>query len=151
MSLELDACLTGFGGLCGQFIYHLPISRGFRNWTIVHLEMINIFLALRLFGQLWSHKKIEVHCDNQAVVTVLKSGKTRDVFLAACARNIWCLTAVHDIDVQYSHIRGASNQLADILSRWQGSLDQVQFLHSKIPDPVWLPVSESLLELDPYL
>ena len=83
-------------------------------------------------------------------MTVLKSGKTRDVFLAACARNIWCFTAIHDIDVQYTHIKGANNQLADILSRWQGSLDQVPFLHSHICDPVWLPVSENLLELDPY-
>ena len=113
--------------------------------------MVNIFLALRLFAQLWSTKKIEIHCDNQAVVTVLKSGITRDAFLAASARNIWYLKAVHDIDIQYSHIRGASNQLADTLSRWQGSVDQVQFLHSQICDPVWLPVSENLLDLDPYL
>ena len=147
MSLELDDGLTGFGGRCGWFVYHLPISRGFRDWTIVHLEMVNIFLALRLFAQLWSTKKIEIHCDNQAVVTVVR----KNSFLATSARNIWYLTAVHDIDVQYSHIKCASNQLADTLSRWQGSLDQVQFLHSQICDSVWLPVSENLLDRDPCL
>ena len=52
MSLELDACLTDFGGRCGQFVYHLPIIRSFQNWTIMHLEMVNILLALRLFAQL---------------------------------------------------------------------------------------------------
>ena len=56
---------------------------------------------------------------------VLKSGKTRDAFLAASARNIWYLTTVHDIDIQYSHIKGTSNQLADTLSRWQGSVQQL--------------------------
>ena len=151
MSLELDACLTGFGGRCGPFVYHLPIPRGFRNWTIVHLEMVNILMALRLFAKLWSTKKILVQCDNQAVVTVLRSGKTRDAFLAASARNIWYLTALHDIDLQFTHIRGASNQLADILSRWQGSVQQIQFLHSQVSDPMWLQVSVDLLELDPYL
>ena len=151
MSLELDACLTGFGGRCGRFVYHLPIPRGFQNWTIVYLEMVNILMALRLFAKLWSTKKILIQCDNQAVVTVLKSGKTRDAFLAASARNIWYLTELHDIDLQFTHIRGASNQLADILSRWQGSVQQIQFLHSQVSDPVWLQVSVDLLELDPYL
>ena len=33
LTLELDACLTGFGGRCGRYVYHLPIERGFRNWT----------------------------------------------------------------------------------------------------------------------
>ena len=134
MSLELDACLTGFGGRCGRFVYHLSIhlSRGFRNWTIVHLEMVNILMALRLFAKLWSTKKILIQGDNQAVVTVLKSGKTRDAFLAASARNIWYLTALYDIDLQFTHIRGASNQLADILSRWQGSNQQIKFLNSQV-------------------
>ena len=51
-------------------------------------QVVNILLALRLFAKLWSTKKILIPCDNQAVVTVLKSGKTRDAFLAASARNI---------------------------------------------------------------
>ena len=151
MSLELDACLTGFGGRCGRFVYHLAIPRGFRNWTIVHLEMVNILMALRLFAQLWSTRKILIQCDNLAVVTVLKSGKTRDAFLAASARNIWYLTALFDIDLQFTHIRGASNQLADILSRWQGSDQQIEFLNSQVSNPVWLQVSVDLLDLDPYL
>ena len=99
--------------------------------------MVNILMALRLFAKLWSTKKILKQCDNQAVVTVLRSGKTRDAFLAASARNIWYLTALHDIDLQFTHIRGASNQLADILSKWQGSVQQIQFLQSQVSDPVW--------------
>ena len=39
MTLDLDAYLTCFGGRCGGFVYHHAITRGFRNWTIVHLEM----------------------------------------------------------------------------------------------------------------
>ena len=106
VTLELDACLTGFGGRSGNFVYHLPIQRGFRNWTIVHLEMINILLATRLFKFQWASKKVLIRCDNEAVVTVLKSGKTKDPYLAACARNIWFESALADIDLQYAHIRG---------------------------------------------
>ena len=49
VTLELDACLTGFGGYCGNLVYHLPIQRAYNNWTIVHLEMVNILIAVRLF------------------------------------------------------------------------------------------------------
>ena len=151
VTLELDACLTGFGGKSGNFVYHLPIQRGFRNWTIVHLEMINILLATRLFKFQWASKKVLIRCDNEAVVTVLKSGKTRDPYLAACARNIWFESALVDIDLQYAHIRGVDNKVADVLSRWQGSIQQTQWLQSQVGMPIWLNVSYQLLELDPDL
>ena len=67
--------------------------------------MINVLLVLRLFHNQWTSKKVLIHCDNQAVVTVLSTGKTRDPFLAACARNVWYVTAVDDIDACFSHIR----------------------------------------------
>ena len=151
MALHLDACLTSFGGRCGQFVYHLPITRGFRNWTIVHLEMVNILLVMRLFANIWAEKKIQINCDNEAVVTVLTTGKTRDAFLAACARNIWFVTAIHDMEVQYKHVSGVNNQVADILSRWQGSPAQIKFLFAQVSNPQWLNVSVDLLKLDPDL
>ena len=130
-------------------MYHLPIERGFRNWTIVHLEMVNILIAIRLFTFLWTSKRILIRCDNEAVVTVLKSGKTRDPYLAACARNVWYASARSDIDIQYAHIRASENGVADTLSRWQGTIDQVNYLHSNVGQPIWLPVSHEMLDLDP--
>ena len=46
--LELDACLMGLGGRWGNFVYHLPIQRSYANLDIVHLEMVNIVMALHL-------------------------------------------------------------------------------------------------------
>ena len=151
LTLELDACLTGFGGRCGRSINHLPIVRGFRQWAIVHLEMVNILIAIRLFKSLWKGKKVLIKCENEAVVSVLKTGKTRDPYLAACGRNIWYESAMSDIDLQYTHIRGSENKVTDILSRWQGTREQIQWLHSHVHQPVWLEVSIDLLELDPEL
>ena len=65
------------------------IEKGYMNWTIVHLEMINILLVLHLFHNQWTSKKVLIHCDNQAVVTVLNTGKMRDPFLGGlqyCSR-----------------------------------------------------------------
>ena len=146
--LELDACLTGLGGRWGNMVYHLPIERDFANLDIVHLEMVNIVMALRLFARLWAGTRILVKCDNEAVVKVLKAGKARDPFSATCARNVWYLSALADIDLQYEHILGRNNTVADLLSRWQLIPNNMVQLHQFIPNPVWLPVSINMLEVD---
>ena len=55
------------------------------------------------------------------------------------------------MEVQYKHVSGASNQVPDVLSIWQGSPAQVEFLYAQVSYPQWLNVSVDLLELDPYL
>ena len=101
--LELDACLTGLGGRYNNKVYHLPVVKHFQNLGIVHLEMVNILVAVRIFALDWQHKSILVKCDNAAVVQVLTNGKTRDPFLATCARNIWYCMAQNDINFTYTH------------------------------------------------
>ena len=46
------------------------------NWSVVQLEMVNILLAVGPFQPYWAGRKVLVECDNEAVVTVLRSGKT---------------------------------------------------------------------------
>ena len=151
VTVELDAGLTGFGGHCGCYVYHLPIVRGFMNWSIVHLEMVNILIVIRLFKSLWRGRKILIKCDNEAVVSVLKTGKTQDPYLATCGRNIWYGSTMSDIDHQYTHIRGTDNKVADILSRWQDTREQIDWLHSHVDQPIWLKVSLDMLDLDTKL
>ena len=113
--------------------------------------MVNIFLALKIFKNFWQKSKILIRCDNQAVVTVLNTGKTRDPYLAAWARNVWYLASIYDIDVQYVHIRGENNKIADCLSRWAGSEQDWSLLRAAVTNPVWCPVSIDMLQLDPEL
>ena len=72
-TLELDVCLTGLGGRWCSFVYHLPISEGYMSWSIVHLERVKVLLAVRLFQTQWAGRKVLIKCDNEAVVTVLRS------------------------------------------------------------------------------
>ena len=64
---HLDAYLTGLGGIFANQCYALPISRGYNNYSIVHLEMLNIVVALKIWTHHWVNRKVCIKCDNMAV------------------------------------------------------------------------------------
>ena len=110
--------------------------------------MVNIVVAMRLFARFWSGTRILVRCDNDAVVKLLSAGKAKDPFLGTCARNVWYISALADIDLQHEHILGKHNTVADLLSRWQFTQQNIVQLHQLIENPVWLPADISMLEVD---
>ena len=117
-SLYLDACLTGMGAIWRDRVYATPIHNcGGLNLKIIHLEMLNIVIALRAWGRRWRHSAISIFCDNLGVIQVVETGRTRDPFLALCIRNIWLITATWDIQLNIQHIPGVYNVIADTLSR----------------------------------
>ena len=97
--LHLDASLTGMGGIFENQCYAFPIPKDFNQYSIVHLEMLNIVVALKVWATQWSNKKLHIKCDNMPVVEVLTSGKTKDNILATCARNVWLLSAIFNISI----------------------------------------------------
>ena len=117
-TLHIDASLTGLGGVWNNEVYASPIFNIYGlDLKIVHLEMLNLVIALKLWAREWSHSVVRFFCDNLAVVQVVRTGKTRDNMLSLCLRNIWLITATHDIDLRIEHIQGQANTIADILSR----------------------------------
>ena len=84
--------------------------------NIVHLEMLNMVIALRTWAKCWQHTRVILFCDNLAVDHVVETNRTRDNFLALCLRNIWLLATLHDVEIEVKHIPGKNNQKADVLS-----------------------------------
>ena len=87
--IHLNASLTGLGGQFKNYVYALAVPQNYMGYNIKHLEMLNVVVALKLWGQHWANKCVKLFCDNQAVVDVLASGRTCDQILATCARNAW--------------------------------------------------------------
>ena len=146
--IYLDACLTDLGGTFNDMVYTLPIPfnyGGFIYINISHLEMINIMVALKIWGHIWANKKVKIHCDNLPVVEVLNSGRARDDTLTACARNIWLLSALHNITLKVTHIAGSQNNIADLLSRWKNTSQDYEKLYKKILNPQWIFPHRDLL------
>ena len=48
--VELDASLQGLGAMCFREIYAITLPIGYQNYNIVHLEMVNILVAIRTWG-----------------------------------------------------------------------------------------------------
>ena len=146
--IELDASLQGLGAKCGKYVYAISIPKGYENYNIVHLEMLNILVALRTWGLQWKGKALTIHCDNQAVVTILNTGYTRDLTLAAIARNIFMLTAQLNLNITTLHIPGKCNVIADTLSRFQEGPQQLQKLAQVMPEHIWVQPPNTALILD---
>ena len=82
------------------------------------------------------------------VVSVLNSGKTQDMTLAAMARNINMLLALEDIELHVIHILGSDNNIADLLSRWSITSNPDVKLGQLIKNPLCLTLSSGILNLD---
>ena len=68
----------------------MQLSHEWTSKNIAYLEMINILVAVKVWHAQWANLNVMIKCDNQAVVSVLSTGRTRDQTLATYARNILC-------------------------------------------------------------
>ena len=105
----IDTCLL-FGKRHGSQIFQCLSD------AVCYIMRQNGHLAIKLFAFKWEKCNIRVRCDNQAVVQVLRSGRTTDPFLAACTCNIWFWATQFDADMRYNHIQGVNNRVAALLS-----------------------------------
>ena len=95
-------------------VYATPIFNIYqKDLKIVHLEMLNLVIALKLWAESWPHSTVRFYCDSSAEVQVVQTAKTRDDMLALCLLNIWFISATYNITVT---IKWKSNNIADLLS-----------------------------------
>ena len=118
-----DACLLGCGGWneeeCQYFHSPFPHFISSQSLHINALELLTLVVAIRLWGSQWRGKRIKLYCDNYTSVIVINTGKSKDVFLQSCLREICYLSACLECEFRAVHLPGASNRLPDLLSRWE--------------------------------
>ena len=52
-------------------MYQCPIPQCYLlSLGIVHFEMLNVLVAVRLWGSSWQYMKIKLFCDNKAVMNI---------------------------------------------------------------------------------
>ena len=87
-------------------------------------------------------QRVEFHSDNIAVVSVLRSGTSRDPNMMVLLRHLSLMAARHSFAFTASHRAGRDNSIADALSRF----DFQRFLHlAPHVAPGATPIPPSLL------
>ena len=118
-----DASLEGLGAINSDQYFHAVFPSFIQDLHlhINSLELLTIVVSLKMWGKNAMGKKIVVYFDNEASVTVLNTGFSRDMFMQSCLREICYLAAVHGFEVRSRHIVGVENRAADYLSRWHSN------------------------------
>ena len=80
-------------------------------------ELIPILLACAVWGSHWHGITVRANCDNEAVVTVINSGYSKEPFLSHLLRCIFFFSAKYDFLLTAAYIPGRLNTLADAISR----------------------------------
>ena len=68
--------------------------------------------------------------------------------MATCARNVWLLSAMYNINIIFSHIRGLDNTVAGLLSRWHQTPDNCIKLYQLMESPVCVNAHLDLILLN---
>jgi len=85
------------------------------------LEMVPVVLALYLWADKLSNKKILFHIDNLALVSILNKRSSKDKLIMKLIRPFVLLTMLNNVQFRTVHIEGVKNDIADSISRFQMS------------------------------
>jgi hypothetical protein len=140
--LSTDSCLTSCGGWCSKqyfsTVFPQPILS--QNLCINSLELLTVMVSLRLWAKFLVNKRILIHCDNEASVCVLNSGRSKDKFMLQCLREIAFTAAKQNFQIKAIHVKGVDNRIADLLSRAPVSQKAASSLSSVLDDS-WVQVT----------
>ena len=117
--IELDACLTGCGATIGTQYYAelFPPDIVDAGHIIAHLELLNVVVALKVWGREWTGKRVQVVCDNSNACIAIQTGRSKDPFIQHCVRELFLFSARFDVELAAIHRPGELMERADALSR----------------------------------
>ena len=124
LSLYTDAAGSmGFGGICGKHWFQgqwgssqLLTSPGI---SIAWRELFAIVVACSIWGPNWCRKRVLFYCDNEAVVFIINTKRSRCHRIMSLVRKLTLITLNQNFYFKAVHVPGVSNEIADSLSRFQ--------------------------------
>ena len=109
-------------------------------------ELVPIILRCGVWGPYLVRQCILFQCDNYSLVVAINKGSSKHPLVMHLLRCLWLFVALYDIDIVAEHIAGATNQVADMLSRnrsdqFLSQYPQVSRLPTPLPPSLLLIVS----------
>ncbi|XP_061165720.1 uncharacterized protein LOC133174638 [Saccostrea echinata] len=107
---------------------------------ITFLELVPIVMAFDIWGGKLAGKKVILHTDNQALVSILNSKTFKSKRVMRLLRNLVLRGLVYNIQLKATHIIGLHSIKADSLSRQQWSRFRASFPEAE-DHPTLIPQS----------
>lgn len=124
LSLHTDASGSlGFGGIFqthwfqGSWAPHQQLGQ--TGISIAWQELFAFVVACHLWAHEFSNKRILVFCDNESVVSIVNTKRSRIPRVMDLVRHLTLLTLKFNFYIRAEHIEGKKNDIADSLSRFQ--------------------------------
>ena len=118
--LYTDASTTvGFGAFFGSCWFSGVWHESCSELHISILELYPIYLAIELWGHKLKNQCLMFHCDNISVVYIINKFSSKDQVIMILLRKLVLACLVNNIYIKASHVPGAINVTADMLSRNQ--------------------------------
>lgn len=115
-----DSCLDGIGAVLKDQCFRSSIPVVLRNreeWNIAHYEFLSLIVAVQVWITWVKGRRFTAYCDNQAVVSVVNTGRAKDRELQRLLRWLCYLLTVNDSLLRLKYVETDKNFKADILSR----------------------------------
>ena len=99
---------------------------------MVHItvkELLPIVVAVTVWGHQWQGRTVRCLCDNAAIVTIIRSGSSKDPSAMHLLRCLFFFTTRYQVVLASAHIPGKCNEAADRLSR-----DSLSSFFQLVPD-----------------
>ena len=94
IELHTDASDLAIGGYYAGAWFSVPLTESQRNMSINWRELYAIVVAIATWGHKFQSKQLLIHCDNQAVCSILNSGTSKKVHLMDLVRLLFYHTAI---------------------------------------------------------
>ena len=138
----------GFGGIFGskwfQGSWQTNQQLGQPGISIAWQELFALVVACHLWGEAFSNQRIIFYCDNESVVNIVNSKRSRIPRVMDLVRHLTLLTLKYNFYLKVRHIEGKRNEIADSISRFQ----MARFRQlAPYADPVPCPIPKAVLEI----
>ena len=142
-SVSSDAAgALGYGAISGHDWFVEKWSIAQQPLSIAYKELFPVVVAATLWGHRWATKRVEFRSDNMAVVSVLRSGTSKDPNMMVLLRYLSLVAARNSFAFTACYTPGRDNSTADALSRFD-----FQRFHHLAPHAAHMatPIPPSLL------
>lgn len=109
---------TGFAGVFGSKWFAHAWPSGWENVHITTKEMFPIIIILELWGSCFANRKVLFFTDNAAVADIINKQTCKEERTMELVRRLVLASLTHNVLFRARHISGASNVVADHLSRF---------------------------------